>query len=405
MSDNKYCAVNTKYYKDSNANGEIGHIQRNFIDNKNSIESLKKNNFGFCFGDGNLKEFYDKRLNDAKKANPFAIQKNSNTYIDSVLVFNRELFDECISFGQEDRIIELTKNYMLDFKEKYGFEPIGFEFHLDEGTVISSSKFEKLSDLEKKEYKVLHEDSFVPENPDYIKHNYHAHAIFLNYDFEKNKSCLRNMQKKDWSNSQDLLFKQFKKLGFDRGESKLVTKNEHKEKIDYVAELQEKEKELMENRMSHLIEKSRFLDVLEEYGNFKDDVSQILRLEKTKIFPKLLEFIKKTLKPEFIEKIENSLNRIKEILGSSDEPGGQPFDIYDQEPDEINNEFTSRFPASSEAEKRRIRERQAEDERLKKEANEELIKQKELENQEKLERIKKANNRRNFSKPALKMKM
>ena len=50
----KYCAVNTKYYKNSNV-GEIDHVLRNMAININAIECLTKNNFGFSFGNCNLK--------------------------------------------------------------------------------------------------------------------------------------------------------------------------------------------------------------------------------------------------------------------------------------------------------------------------------------------------------------
>ncbi|MBY8309622.1 plasmid recombination protein [Vibrio fluvialis] len=243
MSEKKYCAVKTKYYKNSNASGEIGHILRLFKDNINTFAELTKNNFGYSFNeDLNLLENYN--LNIAKAnadlvaRNKKQMQHNANTYVDSVLIFNRELFDKMIKDGRNDEIKQATKDFMNDFKEQYGFEPIGFEFHLDEGT--------------------------EQEEDEDIKNNYHAHAIFLNYDFKNGKMPLRDMRKKDWGNSQDLLHKHFHKFGFERGIKKTLTKKEGKSKADYLKELQ---LEVIKNEK--LVEdfdklKSEYSDILNE---------------------------------------------------------------------------------------------------------------------------------------------
>ena len=201
----RYCAANTKYYKDRQASGEIGHVLRSFKHNENCFPSLTKDNFGHTFSDHklNLKQYYDIKLIEAKDSNSRAMQKNSNTYIDSVLIFDRDRFNKLLQDGQQNAI-------MIEFQALYGFEPIGFEFHLDEGTELENGE---------------------------IKHNYHAHAIFLNYDFNEKKTCLRIMNKDDWRNSQSLLHKHFKHLGFDRGEVKNTNKKVLKEKLDYVRDL------------------------------------------------------------------------------------------------------------------------------------------------------------------------
>lgn len=385
MKNKSYCAVNTKYYKDSNASGEMGHVLRSFRDNKNTIEELSVNNFGFCFdAEKDIFSSYKDKLKDAKTSNHRAIQKNSNTFIDSVLIFDRELFDSLIEENRQDEIVEATKNYMNDFKEKYGFEPIGFEFHLDEGTEISSKHFEELSEEEQKEYKIVHSENLGEET--YIKHNYHAHAIFLNYDFDRKKSCLRSMTKEDWSNSQDLLHKNFKRLGFDRGESKLITKNEHKEKIDYVAELQEKEQELLDNRMSHLVEQSQYLDMFEDYQNLKKDVAVVMKLEKSKIFEKLIDIVKSAIKPAFLERAIDSFDNIKKALKKDDK-----LPISKNSQDDIKNEFITRFPKSVEAIEKR-----EEEEKAKKKA---IIDRQMVEAQERENKARIARNRRHSLRP------
>jgi hypothetical protein len=293
-----YCAVNTKYYKDSNVS-EIDHVLRNMAINVNSIECLTKNNFGFSFGDDDLKTHYKNKLEEAKKANKLALQNNSNTFIDSVLIFDSVQFEKCLNEGQKDEIEQATKDFMNEYKKTYGFEPLGFEFHLDEGTAIDFDKYEKLDIEEQEKYVAIDNDSeaFTTE---YIKKNIHAHAVFLNYDFEQNKSCLRNMRKRDWENSQDLLHKHFRKFGFERGEKKQTSKKDHKNKTDFVRELELKNNELVENHSKNLQEKNYLLDQIIEHQN---DLNQFDDLgfyaEKIKGF--VLDFQAKN--PKLISKL------------------------------------------------------------------------------------------------------
>ncbi|TWX64870.1 hypothetical protein ESZ36_19460 [Colwellia demingiae] len=294
----KYCAMNTKYYKNSNV-GEIDHVLRNMAINVNSIESLTKNNFGFCFGDSDLKTHYKNKLDQAKKANKLALQSNSNTFIDSVLIFDSVQFEKCLNDGKKDEVEQATKDFMQEYKNLYGFEPIGFEFHLDEGTKIDFDTYEKLDIEEQKKYVAVENDNeaFTTE---YIKRNIHAHAIFLNYDFQKNKSCLRNMRKKDWENSQDLLHKYFEKFGFDRGEKKKTSKKDHKNKAEFVRELALKNNELVENHSKNLQEKNYLLDQIIDHQNDLNRFDDLaLYAEKIKKF--IFSFKEKN--PKLISKL------------------------------------------------------------------------------------------------------
>lgn len=332
MSDKKYCAVNTKYYKNSNT-GEIAHVLRKMLVNVNSVKCLQENNFGYCFSENNdLGSYYEKRLKDAKEKNKYAIQNNSNTFIDSVLVFNSEQFLKCIEDGKQEEIKKATKNFMLEFKKEYGFEPIGFEFHLDEGTTIDADKLEELSDDERKKYRPI-DDPDEPFTTEYIKHNVHAHAIFLNYDFEENKTCLRDMRKKDWIASQDLLHKHFKKFGFDRGESKMKNKRDHKDKEEFVRELELKTTELIKATSKHLDEKNELLDEilehqekLDRFENLSNYAHKIKDFFDTK--PKLIKSIEKVFGEKF-EEIKTMAMEIFKALTEKSEPEQQEL-VIDQ---------------------------------------------------------------------------
>ncbi|MGY5579841.1 hypothetical protein ACXHQN_01705 [Vibrio cincinnatiensis] len=265
MSEKKYIANNTKYYNDSNIS-EIAHVIRAMLKNKNAFEDLTKNNFGYTFDneDLNLVKNHQLKLAEAKKQNPSAIQKKSNTFIDSVLVFDHQLmFDLLSSESGKNQVEQSIKDYMLDFKDQYGFEPIGFQFHLDEGTFFTEKQFNELEDeeLKKRLVKTRNEDG----EEGYLKQNMHAQAIFLNFNKETGKTCLRNMRKKDWSDCQDLLHKHFEKYGFDRGEPKQHQSKDHKNKDEYLKQLQ------LEIEKNEVL-KSDLDELKSEYSNLLDEI-------------------------------------------------------------------------------------------------------------------------------------
>ena len=68
-----------------------------------------------------------------------------------------------------------------------------------------------------------------------VRYNYHAHAIFLNYDFKRKVTPLGNLQRTDFSKQQDYLAKVMKGAGFRRGRGKSETAAEHRDKTEYVA--------------------------------------------------------------------------------------------------------------------------------------------------------------------------
>ncbi|MCC4276134.1 plasmid recombination protein [Marinomonas communis] len=322
MSGKNYCANNTQYYKDSN-DGDISHILRKMQENINSVEPLQKNNFGFCFSSENedLNEYYERRLAEAKKDNPLAIQKNSNTFIDSVLIFSSEHFLKCIENGDKQAILEATKDYMTGFKKEFGFEPIGFEFHLDEGDLIDADRYFDLTPEQQKKYRAVEPEKGDLET-EYIKHNIHAHAVFLNYDFDKKKSCLRDMRKDDWSKSQDLLASHFNKFGFERGEKKLTNKKDHKTKEDYVRELSLKTTELLKEQSKYLDEKNEMLDTIIKHQERLSRFENLsIYVDKIKDFfdarPKLIQQLSKAFGDKF-EKVKGMALEVYEALKDDD---------------------------------------------------------------------------------------
>ncbi|MGM6200458.1 hypothetical protein ABLA51_21825 [Vibrio parahaemolyticus] len=332
MSEKKYIANNTKYYNDSNIS-EIAHVIRAMLKNKNAFEDLTKNNFGYTFDneDLNLVKNYQLKLAEAKKQNPSAIQKKSNTFIDSVLVFDHQLmFDLLNSENGKYQVEQSIKDYMLDFKDQYGFEPIGFQFHLDEGTFFTEKQFNELEDeeLKKRLVKTRNEDG----EEGYLKQNMHAQAIFLNFNKETGKTCLRNMRKKDWSDCQDLLHKHFEKYGFDRGEPKQHQSKDHKNKDEYLKQLQveiEKNEKLVEelevikndyNDTLNNAYVSSLADeindgIIENYDKLKDLVKTSLnKIFNTKIIKDLIPKLEKAY-PTLFNYVKEKGSETLELLG------------------------------------------------------------------------------------------
>lgn len=144
---------------------------------------------------------------------------------------NRKDFQKChlvefvvsLSWDQVENYIkngENIDNGFLNFgkkiKETFGFEIIDIDIHKDEG--------------------------YVNENGKTI-YNYHSHILTNNFDFDKNKVILSNLEKKDFRKLQDLAQNSFQELNlnFERGISKFKTKKEHKDRNNHIKIKQTKE--------------------------------------------------------------------------------------------------------------------------------------------------------------------
>lgn len=211
-----YVAFNAKYYKNSSAAGEIGHVQRVFSENKNQIKEFAGDNFGCGY---NIYDLYSAVFKKVEGIKGKKIQKNSNTFIDGVLSFSRDQMLEIMKDPDwKTSLSHCIEQYMEDVKKMTGMEPLGWEMHMDEG----------------------HKD---PETGEY-KMNYHAQCIFFNYDFKRNKAPLRDLmgRKSDsiWSSLQDVAANRFAALGFVRGVSAEDTHSEHLERDAYIEQKQER---------------------------------------------------------------------------------------------------------------------------------------------------------------------
>ena len=214
-----FVAVNFKYYKNSQAHGEIGHVMRVFEKNTNAIESLTHENFGSDF---DLVAKYDELLafakqNTKEKTGRAYQDKKANTFLDGVLAFsNEQMLELKKDPNWKAKMSQHIEQFMLEIEQKTGFMPVGWKFHLDEGT--------------------------MEENGNY-RLNHHAQLIFMNHDKATGKAPLREFQKRKgdsiWSELQTLAGERFKDLGFVRGVSAEDTHKKHLEKDKYIDKKQE----------------------------------------------------------------------------------------------------------------------------------------------------------------------
>ena len=317
-----YVSFNAKYYKNSNAAGEIGHVQRVFAENTNQIKQFAADNFGCGYNIYDRYKEVFKQVEDIKKKK---IQENANTFMDGVLSFSR---DQMLEIMQDPDWKKSFSNHINDFmqdvKEKTGMEPLGWEMHMDEG----------------------HKD---PETGEY-KMNYHAQCIFFNYDFKTNKAPLRDLMGRKgesiWSKLQDTAAQRFEDLGFVRGVSADMTKAKHKEKDDYIAskqaEIERLQAELVERQaqqeraiqynqelletvcekvdvlVNHYNENKdslfKLVDRVKEEREIKSELNEMYKdvtgkLKESTIFQNIKDQIE-TIFPEFYEKTAKFLNKI-----------------------------------------------------------------------------------------------
>lgn len=268
MARKKYVSANTKYYKNSQVGGVVGHVNRLFAENKNAFDEYTYLNFG----DSNLTERYRELHRRKEEQTGKKSRKDATTYCETVLAFSLEQYEhiEAAAFKKaggdpvkaqkmiEKVFSECLRDYQEQIKERFGLTPVGFNMHLDEG----------------------HIDKTTGE----LKRNIHAHAGFYNYDFEKGVSPWRKMGKKQLSEMQDIADRCFSKLGYERGIKATETNKRHQEKDEFIeskrleqlAQLEQEQKELDELREQKRQEQKE-LDLMQsKIKEIQDNRDQLL---------------------------------------------------------------------------------------------------------------------------------
>ena len=276
-----YVSFNVKYYKKSKASGEIGHVIRQFADNKNSIDYLVGENFGGF----DLDSKYRDMVSEFEGVKGKKFQSNANTFMDAILAFSLDQM-EVIKKDPDwkERMTMCMNKFGEVLKEQYGFQPVGFNFHCDEGHTNNHGD-------------IILDDNGKP------KMNYHAHFIFINYDPITKQAPLRKMKRGDWSKIQDIAGEAFGSLGFERGVSSKITGKRHLEKKDLIENSYKEVKKIKDSLINECIDlTNENIKLTSEISFLKQENTELRALnEQLKDQIKKwvyagLKFIKKSLK-------------------------------------------------------------------------------------------------------------
>lgn len=229
MTLKNFVAVRTAYSKRPKALAELDHahaLRNGFTNSANVISPLSQMNFGrYRHGASSCTEafFLVEKMHEAKIKK--RIRSDFNALFEHVLIFSEELYSALERRNGTDRMKNaltiLLERYSDTIHAEYGFEPLGFDLHLDEGHLDPCSG--------------------------QVRRNIHAHVQFYNYDFKKCVAPLRHLMKKglnedgqsnqlnpNFSRFQDIAAEVFQTIGFKRGISKNVTGRKHAQKEAYV---------------------------------------------------------------------------------------------------------------------------------------------------------------------------
>jgi hypothetical protein len=235
-----YVAVRTRYYKQKTAIAILDHayaLRNGFTNSINVIQDLTQDNRGFYFnGSTSSLDAFNSACDKYREVTGKKCRSDFNALFEHVLVFTASRYDELEQkYGAEKvkaaMLLQMQK-YAIEISKQFGFEPLGIDLHLDEGTIY-------------------------PQTGD-VKRNVHAHIQFFNYDFQNKVAPLRHLMRKGLNNKgqtnelnpnfvmmQDIAGKLFTKAGFSRGHSKSITSKEHLEKEQFVKQkLQTMEQEI-----------------------------------------------------------------------------------------------------------------------------------------------------------------
>ena len=249
-------------------------------------EEIKIKNFDKTFNKfSDLKKEHQRILKEEKNT---ALQKNQTLFLEGALSFSEYQMEKIIEENKIDLLNNLIEKYMFEIEKEYGLKPIAFYFHADEGH--KTKKGTKTS-----------------------KKNYHAHVQFYNFDFDKKESIQRKLKSKDFSRFQDLAGMIFKELGFERGISKEITKKEHQQREEFIA--QEKEIERLNEIIEQKEEKIRSQNKkLGSYKRYFEEVEDFIEFDLKEATIADFELKKETEQNPLIKRLINySLRGLRAI--------------------------------------------------------------------------------------------
>lgn len=313
-----YISVNAKYYK----MGEIDRISNhNFrqskidyllpkeqikFENKNIVfdenfqatkQDLSLENLDFAMR-GQFTKLLELKKNILKKNNA-KHRKNENQLIEMVVALSEEQAKFYLENGVD--LMAGFENFAKNIEAKHGLKPFAISLHLDEGNTKDNV----------------------------TKVNVHAHLTFFNYNFKKEKSVLRTLQKQDFKEMQDIAANSFQNAGlnFIRGESKELSGKKHLERNDLILANQKQQLEsydlILKSLIPNVNEEKKDLKALlntfnkdsVEYNLLYNLIGSTITLEKElRKYSKIEDFNKEN-KDEIIKLLKRHLEKVEPLVG------------------------------------------------------------------------------------------
>ena len=262
---------------------KLGEYSQNLssIYNKKQLDNILKSQYQLLL----------KTKEDIQYKNKSYAKSNESTLVEMVVALSEEQAKAYLKDGK-DLAIGFDR-LALNLQKKHGFTPLQTSIHLDEG--------------------------YIDENG-IVKNNIHAHLSFVNFNFDKEKVCLRNLKKQDYKDLQDLAADSFQEVGFNfvRGTDKEISSAEHLEKNDHVIKKQNEEIKQQISELNQL--KNDYKDILkklekgsEEYNKIFQEIGKLQQEEKQlRQIKKEIENIKSFKDQSKIELVELFKNNIKD---------------------------------------------------------------------------------------------
>lgn len=307
----RFASVRTAYYKhDEQAKDSkegkrkktglslLDHIRskRDGVTNSPNVHDIHTHkNFGEYYhgGDSQYDSYMALRATHEKQIGK-RIRADFNALFEHIIVLSVEQVEILEKLNSPEAVrkflLNASKDYAKAVKKKWGFMPIGVDWHMDEG---------------------YHDK----ETGKFIR-NVHAHLTFYNRDFEKKKAPLRELAKKNVNNEfektpdlnpnfewmQDQVATCFKKGGFVRGISYGAENRKHLNKQAYLEMLERK-----------VIERERKLQTL---SDSMDGVEKSLRERLSEILKPMVIALRDSvneIEPKRTRQIKMALGALEEI--------------------------------------------------------------------------------------------
>lgn len=230
MKRRAFVGIRAAYYKLESAWAVLDHahaLRSGFTHSQNVHPEFSHLNSGHYYhGASSCAEALELMLEKHKQVTGKKVRSDCNVLFEHVVWLSEHRYTQLERKYGHERVKEAflvrLKVYAESVQREFGFEPIGLDLHLfDEG-------------------------HFEQGGGQFVR-NIHAHVQFFNYDFKKRVAPLRHLMnngknEKGRTNAlnpnfvrlQDLVAEPFKNMGFERGESKLVTGREHEVKEQFV---------------------------------------------------------------------------------------------------------------------------------------------------------------------------